>query len=297
MTNKIKPAFPYFGSKRRVADIIWSALGQVANYIEPFAGSLSVLLANPSPSKIETVNDINHFLTNFWRAVSQDPQGVMQCADFPVHEAELHARHQWLLLAATPQFRQQMEQDPSFYDVKMAGYWVYGVGASIGNNWLQDKGLKASPLLSSAGGGIHGLTYDMPEQFSKLQQRLRQVRVCCGDWKRIITPSVTYSNVGISPQDFTAVVLDPPYSLEHRDKVYQDDTDIFHEVCQWAIDNGDRPQMRIVVCGYQGDITFPSTWKEYAWQGSGMGNRVDDRGKSNSKREMLWFSPHCLEVK
>ena len=35
--------FPWFGGKRQVADEVWSAFGDVVNYVEPFAGSLAVL--------------------------------------------------------------------------------------------------------------------------------------------------------------------------------------------------------------------------------------------------------------
>lgn len=34
----LKAPFPYFGGKRRVAELVWSRLGDPINYIEPFAG-------------------------------------------------------------------------------------------------------------------------------------------------------------------------------------------------------------------------------------------------------------------
>lgn len=299
MSNeKLKCCFPWFGGKSKVAPIIWQGLGTVTNYVEPFAGSLAVLLANPNIPKIETVNDINNFLVNFWRAVSKDPEGVAQYADYPLHEAEMHARHTWLVSEATKEFYDKMNSDPDYYDVKVAGYWVYGMGASIGDSWLKPKGLKALPCLSSAGGGIHGLSHDVLEWFKKLQERTRRVRVACGDWKRIITPSITYGNKGIGPKDITGVVLDPPYELSMRDKVYADDKEnIFAEVCQWAVDNGDNQRLRIALCGYEGSFTFPDTWKEWQWKSNGgFGNRGDGRGRSNSSKERIWFSPHCLKI-
>lgn len=30
--------FPWFGGKSRAADVVWQALGNVDNYVEPFAG-------------------------------------------------------------------------------------------------------------------------------------------------------------------------------------------------------------------------------------------------------------------
>ena len=44
----MKAPFPWFGGKRRVAPEIWAAFGDVDNYVEPFAGSLAVLLERPA---------------------------------------------------------------------------------------------------------------------------------------------------------------------------------------------------------------------------------------------------------
>lgn len=294
----MKPCFSWFGGKSRVSPIIWSGLGEVSNYIEPFAGSLAVLLGNPKIPKIETVNDLDCGLVNFWRAVSLDVDNVTKYADFPVSEIELHARHNWMISKLTSEFKNKLESDPSFFDSQMAGYWIYGQCASVGNNWLQPKGLKALPLLSSAGGGIHGLTFDLKEDFKKLQQRLKRVRVTCGDWSRILTPSITYASKGLGNKDITGVFLDPPYDTSIRDKVYREDNDVFKDVCRWAIENGDNPRMRIVLCGYDGDHNIPDSWKTYSWKANGgMANLGNSRGKDNSKKETIWFSPHCYDNK
>jgi hypothetical protein len=295
--SKLKSPYPYFGGKGRVADIVWSGFGKVNNYVEPFCGSLAVLLANPSPAKIETVNDIDHFIVNFWRAVSNNPEGVAKYADYPVQEAELHARHKWLISAITEDFKTKINSDPDFYDLKIAGWWIWGIGASIGNNWLQSKGLNAMPLLSSAGGGIHGLTFTVIEWFKSLQERTRRVRVCCSDWSKMVTPSITFKNKGLGVNDITGVFLDPPYDTENREIVYAQDNNIFNDVCKWAIDNGNNEKLRIVLCGYEGGMQMPDDWKVFAWKtNGGLANKGDDQGRENSNRERIWFSPHCLDI-
>jgi len=297
-TLLVKSPYPYFGGKGKVAPLIWQVLGKVSNHVEPFAGSLAVLLANPNQPKIETVNDKDCFIANFWRAVSQDPEGVAKFADYPVHETDLHAKHQWLVSSATDDFKKKMDTDPDYYDLKIAGWWVWGMGASVGNNWLQPKGIKALPMLSSAGGGIHGMTLPILEWFKRLQERTRRVRVCSGDWARVVTPSITYNSKGLSPKDITAVFLDPPYDHNKRNKVYKEDGDIFSDVCKWAFDNGDNPRLRIALCGYEGDATPPIGWQAHQWKNNGgLGNMGDGQGKLNATREIIYFSPHCDIIK
>ena len=44
-----KTPWPWFGGKSGAAPAVWAALGDVAHYVEPFAGSLAVLLRRPHP--------------------------------------------------------------------------------------------------------------------------------------------------------------------------------------------------------------------------------------------------------
>lgn len=135
MTTPLRAPFPWFGGKSRAAHLVWPALGDVANYVEPFAGSLAVLLSRPTPPRIETVNDLDCYLANFWRAVAADPQAVAHHADWPVNEADLHARHQWLVNQAD--FRERMKSDPDYFDAKVAGWWVWGLSAWLGSGWCR----------------------------------------------------------------------------------------------------------------------------------------------------------------
>jgi site-specific DNA-adenine methylase len=95
--SDLRAPFPWFGGKRTVAAEIWSRLGEPVNYVEPFFGSGAVLLARGKPGKTETVNDADRFVSNFWRATQRDPEAVAHYMDWPVNEADLSARHLWLL--------------------------------------------------------------------------------------------------------------------------------------------------------------------------------------------------------
>lgn len=95
MAAILKAPFPWFGGKSRAAPLIWERLGDVDNYVEPFFGSGAVLLGRPTPARSETVNDLDCYLSNFWRAVTAEPAAVAAAADWQVNEADLHARHLW----------------------------------------------------------------------------------------------------------------------------------------------------------------------------------------------------------
>ena len=120
----MKAPFVWFGGKRRVADVVWTALGDVDNYVEPFAGSLAVLLNRTDDMgdgrrRSETVNDADGFLANFWRALAADPEAVAHHCDWPVNEVDLFARHLWLVNDGRSRLLNGMEADPEFYDAKI----------------------------------------------------------------------------------------------------------------------------------------------------------------------------------
>lgn len=145
------------------------------------------------------------------------------------------------------------------------------------------------PHLSSKGQGVNR-TANLIEWFRALQARFRSVRVCCGDWERVVGPGVTTTN-GI-----TAVFLDPPYAdTAERSEVYRkEDFGVAHKVREWAIANGNNPQFRIALCGYEGEHQMPPDWQVMAWNaGKGYAGRNEDN--HNGKRERIWFSKYCQE--
>jgi DNA adenine methylase len=343
MSTTLRSPFPYFGGKSRVAPAVWSYFGNVQNYVEPFAGSLAVLLACPHPGHTETVNDADGLLCNFWRALQADPDAVAQHADYPVSELDLHARHRWLVARRADV--EQLLEDPDWYDAKAAGWWVWGISQWIGSGWCSvspkeiDRKAGSRPHLSDGGMGIHcapaksfgqlphlagdsgaagqgvqrksfgQLPFLAGGEYGQVQgqgihakfannltiylralaARLRRVRVCCGDFERVLGPSVTWRH-GVS-----AIFLDPPYARSERADVYavEGAHDVAERTRQWAIANGDNPLLRIALCGY--GLTMPDGWSVYRWKAAGgYGGQASGRGRENAAREEVWFSPHCL---
>lgn len=150
-----------------------------------------------------------------------------------------------------------------------------------GDSGAAGKGIHASAFESKTGG-----IYDY---FEALSARLRRVRVCCGDWRRVTGPSVTFRH------GLTAVFLDPPYAQDGRADVYAYEQQVFADVRAWAIEQGDNPLMRIALCGY--DLIMPPGWTIVRWKAQGgYGSQGEGQGRENSTREMIAFSPHCLDL-
>lgn len=410
----LKAPYPWFGGKSKVAHLVWDRFGDVPNYVEPFFGSGAVLLARPHEPRNETVNDKDAFLANFWLALKYDPEGVASWADDPVNETMLHSRHKWLVREGLT-LQQRMDADPMYYDIQVAGWWVWGVSQWIGSGWcahpewtgrtnaarargihgdtervrphlqrggqgvtatalqiprlsgnqginaghiseqLPDLGSRGMgihrtilkrPLLPKGGHGVHRTSDQIPdiggagnssgkgihrpsvhekmpgvggtlghlqgeetqsrlfEYFRALAARFKRVRVCCGEWDRILGPSPTVK-IGL-----TGVFLDPPYDMRvvqdkpgsdgnaATDVLYnQHDNDLSRKVAAWAIAHGDDPMLRIAVCGYEGEHdVFPSDWECIAWKANGgYANQAGEtQGKVNASRERIWFSPSCI---
>jgi len=84
----MKPPMAYYGGKTRLAPSIAAALPEHLHYVEPYAGGLSVLLAK-TPSRMETVNDLDGDLMCFWRVLRERPEDLVRaCALTPHSRAE-----------------------------------------------------------------------------------------------------------------------------------------------------------------------------------------------------------------
>ena len=69
----MRPAFAYYGGKTGMARRICDLMPPHRVYIEPFAGSLAVLLARHQPALHEIVNDRDDRVVTFFRALREQP--------------------------------------------------------------------------------------------------------------------------------------------------------------------------------------------------------------------------------
>ena len=226
-----------------------------------------------------------------------------------------------------------MESDPDFCDAKVAGWWVWGINSWIGGGWCSGDGPHTiesvsedqRPHLGDAGQGVsrrlphlgnagQGVNRQLPhlgdgdhggqlrpnpqleDYFQSLYTRLRRVRVCCGDWSRVVT------NGALAFGDSVGVFLDPPYDESIRRACYNTDGqgngNRSSEVRDWAIANGDNPRYRIVLAGYDGEHKMPDSWRVHQWKAGrcyGKSTNAESANSKNRHKERLWFSPNCIK--
>lgn len=325
--HRLKAPFPYYGNKLYVADEVWRRFGRVDAFVEPFCGSCGVLLGAPWPSKrIEIVNDMDAMVTNFWRAVARKPKALARKMINPVNEIDLQARQRWMCdIDRKKRHQERMRADPHYFNLTIAAWWCWGLCIWIGRGWCEGVWDTKGHKIKGVGTGLlrmnlprvrHGqgaaaailgggkatkdtsLEDALIEWFVLLHKRLLSVRVCCGDWTRMVSKACTYG------MGTCAVFLDPPYSVkaDRVGNIYNfDDTDVSNVVREWAIMAGENKKMRIAFCGYEGEHTMPEGWTKYKWKAmpgyATLSKQEVKKGMNNRVRERIWFSPHCLSPK
>lgn len=231
------------------------------------------------------------------------------------------------------EFVERLRGDPEYCDAKSAGWWVWGQASWIGSNWSRvahnkrkldgvavgvvhalphlSRGTgvnRKRPHLSDAGRGVNRSSFpgepgagilETPRlagiraYLRQLCARLSRMRICCGDWTRVLGPTPT------THHGLTAVFFDPPYGVADRDSVYgeDEDRDVAHAVRAWCLEHGDDPLLRIVLCGYD-EHALPASWTRETWRAyGGYGLQGDGTGRANRERETIWFSPGCTKTR
>jgi DNA adenine methylase len=227
------------------------------------------------------------------------PELTAEAASNPVFEADFHARNIAVTRWESENELEHLMGDIEFHDPVIAGWWIWGMSASIGLNFgmslgpwnVDDTGriaprneddlfgiYRSRPYLSTDGRGvtaqslrIEGVEQDslvMPgllEWFTVLSNRLRHVRLLNGDWSRVVTDGASFTlRVRETQGAFTGYFLDPPYTTSERAAgIYEHDgSSVASEVKRWCIENGDHPKRRIVLAGYDSEH---ESLADYGW--------------------------------
>jgi DNA adenine methylase len=193
-SDGVKPPFAYFGGKQTMASRIASSLPPHRHYVEPFAGSLAVLLTK-EPSKLETVNDIDGDLMLLWRMLRDRGDDLMAKCAFTPHSREEHQR----------------AYDDTDDDLERARrVWVKLTQGRTGT--LRRTGWR---FFSNPAGTNYGMPQYLDayiERMPDVIQRLRGVSLECRPALEVIA---TY---GQHPE--VCLYVDPPYEGVTRPRTY-----------------------------------------------------------------------------
>ncbi|MBI5611292.1 MAG: DNA adenine methylase [Deltaproteobacteria bacterium] len=180
----MNPAFAYYGGKAGLARTIVSLFPSHRVYIEPFAGSLSVLFAK-KPAQHEIVNDLDEAIVNFYRVLRDRPDELGRACELSPH-------------SRTEFYRADCDA-ADVDDLERARRWFVRVTQSFSKTGKLSSGWSVSSHRS------HPLsigTLNKIARFAQVAERLRTVTLECCDATDIVRRLATPDAV---------VYVDPPY--------------------------------------------------------------------------------------
>lgn len=258
---------------------------------------------------VESVCDADGHLANVWRSLQQKPDEVAKWCDWPVNHADLIARKK-RLNANTESLLEKLCADDEYCDPLLAGYWIWAASCWIGHGLICPT---QRPHIGNGGKGVHmkgqrphigdgGKVTDpyntnIYAWFRELSERLRNVRVVCGDWTRVCGGE-WQDKIGVC-----GIFFDPPYGHEanRTPGIYSTDClDVAGRVREWCRERGVNHDYRIVLAGYyeEHESLIADGWTVERWKAQGgyaNMSAAETNGKVNRYREALFFSPHCRD--
>ncbi|MFG3127316.1 DNA adenine methylase [Streptomyces tendae] len=202
----MKPPFPYYGSKGRLAGRIANLMPRHRVYVEPFAGSAAVLFSK-SPAPVEVINDLDRNVVTFFRVLRTRESELIRALRFTPY-----SREEFADADLAEEDIDEMERARRFFVRATQGHNAAGSGGRAG--W--SNGIRAKHTDATA-------TTNLVDRLYVLADRLRTVVVEHRDALELI-----------AAHDATDTVfyLDPPYlsgtRRSGRDYAHEADGEIFH---------------------------------------------------------------------
>lgn len=178
MAGPIKPPFSYYGGKTTLAPQIARLLPAHEHYVEPFAGSLAVLLAK-KPSVAETVNDLDSDLVNFWRVLRDHPDELIAACSLTPHSREELSRSRELKAECDIERARMvwvvLTQSRS-HSMKPSGWWQ-GMKMT-GRSPMPSQIAAFAGRLGSSAGRLMGVSLENRDAVEMIQDYGQEPSVC-----------------------------------------------------------------------------------------------------------------------
>jgi DNA adenine methylase len=257
------PILKYVGAKWRVAKWILKFIPKHESYLEPFFGSGAVFF-NKDPCRIETINDIDGEVVNFFRVCRTQPEELAE------------------MLRLTPWAREDRNDAyiPGDTELEKARkfavrcWQTFGPTPRVTNGWRNTTGKH-----QNSGPNNAKLWTMLPERIARASQRLMGVQIenapAIGLIKRHNGPEVL-------------IYADPPYIWSTRTtngmSYKHEMTDADHEELLMALKQHKGPAL---LSGYENDLynDHLQEWRKETHKTQA------ERGAT--RIECLWMNPAC----
>jgi len=250
---------PYPGGKKRIAPWILGYMPEHHSYLEAFCGGSAVLFAK-EPARIETINDLDSDVINFFRTI-KDPESRLELQEW---------------LTYTPYSREVYDEacrnEPQS-SIEQAGYFAVRAMQSHGFRLTDNCGWKKDVYGREAAYAVRYWNR-LPEELAAIADRLKNVQ---------IEHRPALELIKAFDHDNVLMYLDPPYVLSTRGrKMYrhemsdQDHRGLLETVCD--------SQAMIMLSGYDCDLyeEYLSGWRKV---------QLPARAQNNLRRtETLWMN-------
>lgn len=257
MTNKRRPALKFFGSKWQLAPWIISNFPPHEHYIEPCFGGGNVLLRK-QPVKLETINDIDNRIVNFFTMLRDYPEDLIRQINLtPWAEIEYH--------------RAKEESGNDLEDARryFVACWMSINGGPMWTGWRSQARAEGRWSIIPNDLSRHDLEF--------VASRLKNVQITNRDAIEVI------ERFGHDPDGL--IYFDPPYLKETRTMKTgygANEVDIqFHRDAASALS---RCKAKVVISGFNSDL-YNNLYRGWI--------RIDKEGafaSSNKRRvESLWI--------
>lgn len=251
-----RPALKFYGGKWQLAPWIISHFSPHTHYIEPCFGAGSVLLRK-SRVEVETANDINGRLVNFFKVLRDQSDQLIKLID----------------LTPWAQDEYRLSQQQSSDSIEDARRFFYMSWMSI-NGAPHPTGFR---IMKKRGNRWSILTTDtINHSLNEVAQRLRHVQV-------MNLGAIDFLNK-FNNDPNSLVYFDPPYPQKSRTGKFYGDYDLFENLHVPSAEILQQSSAAVVVSGYQSE-EYDSLY--HGWQRIDKTNYV----QGNKKRvESIWVN-------
>lgn len=255
-----RPALRYYGGKWDLGRWIIGHFPAHQHYVEPCFGAGSVLLQKPA-AKLETVNDLNGRIVNYFQVLRDCPDELIRVIDLtPWARSEYETSWQ--------------ESDDPIEDARRFHImcWMSIHGGPVPTGFRHQLSI-ASRYATPA-------TDILRHDLWTVARRLKNVQVLSGDALELIDKLAKY--------DDPLIYFDPPYPKDtrtHQSGYGDNDQDLgFHVDAAALLRQCHGP---VVVSGYACDL-YGDLYEAHGWR------RVDRSTQANSgaiRVESIWLNP------